>query len=142
MKRALIVSTSTLAGLVAVLALNPDEATMPLTAAAAGDAATGAPDQPDTSSATFTGTAVQVRDWGVVQVEVTTADGRLTGVTAVQSPDWDHRSAMISSYSIPELVSQAIDAQSADIAGVSGATFTSAAFAESLQAALARAGLG
>lgn len=141
MKRALIVSTSTLAGLVAVLALNPDEATMPVTAAA-GDATTGAPDQPDTSSATFTGTAVQVRDWGVVQVEVTTADGRLTGVTAVQSPDWDHRSAMISSYSIPELVSQAIDAQSADIAGVSGATFTSAAFAESLQAALARAGLG
>lgn len=141
MKRALIVSTSTLAGLVAVLALNPDEATMPVTAAA-GDATTGAPDQPDTSSGTFTGTAVQVRDWGVVQVEVTTADGRLTGVTAVQSPDWDHRSAMISSYSIPELVSQAIDAQSADIAGVSGATFTSAAFAESLQAALARAGLG
>lgn len=109
-----------------------------------GTTDSGSTDSGSASSAsgTFTGSQVQVRDWGIVQVEVTVSGGRITDVTALQAPDWDHRSAMISTHSIPELVSQALDAQSADIAGVSGATFTSRGFAQSLQSALARAGLG
>ncbi len=94
------------------------------------------------ASGTYTGSEIQVRSWGVVQVEVTVSDGRVTDVTTLQAPDWDQRSAMISSHAVPVLESQAVDMQSATIAGVSGATFTSRGFAQSLQSALAKAGLG
>ncbi len=165
MRRAIIVGAGTVAGLATVLVLNPDEQTQatltPATstqvepgetsestspdAAVSGeqsDPGGTATDGVDTASGTFTGPEVQVRDWGVVQVEVTVTEGRITDVTALQVPDWDRRSATISSYAIPELVSQAVDGQSSAIAGVSGATFTSRGFAQSLQSALARAGLG
>lgn len=151
MKRAIIVSAGTLAGLAAVLGLNPDDPTADVPASAASPStdagstasgSSGSSGSSSTPSGTFTGTEVQVRSFGVIQVEVTTRDGRITAITALQEPDWDGQSQMISSYSIPQLIGQAVDAQSADIAGISGATFTSVGFSQSLQAALAKAGLG
>ena len=85
---------------------------------------------------------MQVRDFGIMQVEVTVADGKVTDITATQVPDWDGRSSMISSYAVPSLIDEAIQSQSASVSGVSGATFTSRGFATSLQSALAQAGLG
>jgi uncharacterized protein with FMN-binding domain len=74
-------------------------------------------------------------------VEVTVAGGRLTEVTALQLPDGDRRSASISDRVEPTLRSQALAVQDASIDGVSGATYTSIAYARSLQAALDDAGL-
>jgi uncharacterized protein with FMN-binding domain len=91
-------------------------------------------------SRVVTGPVVSTR-WGPVQVEVTLEGGRLTEVTALQLPDGDRRSASISDRVEPTLRSQALSAQGADIDGVSGATYTSIAYARSLQAALDDAGL-
>jgi uncharacterized protein with FMN-binding domain len=70
-----------------------------------------------------------------VQVQATVKNGRITGVTAVQSPG-DGRSRSINSRSQPVLEQEAIAAQSADIDMVSGATYTSRTYRASLQAAL------
>lgn len=89
---------------------------------------------------TVTGPAVDMR-WGTVQVQVTVANGKITDITALQMPDGDRHSASISSRVEPVLRSQALQAQSANIDGVSGATYTSLAYARSLQAALDSAGI-
>jgi uncharacterized protein with FMN-binding domain len=74
-------------------------------------------------------------------VEVTVANGQLTDVSALELPDQDRRSASISSRAEPILRSEALAAKSASIDGVSGATYTSAGYEQSLQAALDAAGI-
>ena len=96
----------------------------------------------DTGGATMTvdGPTVQTR-YGPVQVEITVSGSQLTDVVALQLPDGDRHSAQISSRVQGVLASQALQAQSGSIDGVSGATYTSEAYAESLQAALDAAGI-
>ncbi|MEI7742729.1 MAG: FMN-binding protein [Chloroflexota bacterium] len=89
---------------------------------------------------TVSGPTVNTR-FGPVQVAVTVVSGRITDVSAVQLPSGDRRSASISSRVEPMLRSQVLSAQSARIDGVSGATYTSIAYARSLQAALDAAGI-
>ncbi len=91
-------------------------------------------------SRTIDGPVVDTR-FGPVQVEITVAGGRLADVTALELPSGDSRSASISSRVEPTLRSQALTAKSANIDGVSGATYTSIAYARSLQAALDAAGI-
>jgi uncharacterized protein with FMN-binding domain len=79
--------------------------------------------------------------YGSIAVEVKVTDGRIVDITALEVPQNDHRSAMISSQAFPMLKQEAIAAQSATISGVSGASYTSAGFAESLRDALSQAGL-
>jgi len=88
-------------------------------------------------SGTFTGDAVQ-EPFGVIQVQATMVSGKLTAVTVVQMPDHG-RSGFISSDAAPILEGEAIAAQSANIDSVSGATYTSEAYAQSLQSALDQA---
>lgn len=90
-------------------------------------------------SSTVDGPTVNTR-FGPVQVEVVINNGRITDIKALQLPDGDRRSASISTRVEPTLRSQALQAQSAGINGVSGATYTSIAYARSLQAALDAAG--
>jgi ferredoxin-NADP reductase len=71
-----------------------------------------------------------------VQVAAVLRDGRLVDVRALALPNLDARSRQISAVAAPVLRREAISAGSADIDMVSGATFTSAAYARSLQAAL------
>jgi uncharacterized protein with FMN-binding domain len=85
-------------------------------------------------SGTFTGDAVQ-EQFGVIQVQATMTGGKLTAVTVVQMPTRG-RSGFISADAAPILESEAIAAQSASIDSVSGATYTSEAYAQSLQSAL------
>ncbi|WP_260235741.1 FMN-binding protein [Curtobacterium sp. ZW137] len=89
---------------------------------------------------TYTGTAVSTR-YGDVQVEVTVAGGKLTEVTALQLTDDDPRSSMISAQAAPVLRQEALTAQSAQIDTVSGATYTSDGYIQSLQSALDQAGM-
>ena len=77
--------------------------------------------------------------WGPVQVSVTLKDRELLDITALQLPVGG-RSGRISDFAEPILRSQALQVQSSHIDGVSGATYTSVAYAQSLQAALDSAG--
>ncbi|MDX6302616.1 MAG: hypothetical protein QOF53_3830 [Nocardioidaceae bacterium] len=78
--------------------------------------------------------------YGTVQVRVTLHGRRITGVTALRLPAGG-RSSDISGYAAPRLRQEALSAQSAHIDTVSGASYTSAGYASSLQSALDRAGL-
>jgi uncharacterized protein with FMN-binding domain len=88
-------------------------------------------------SGTFTGAVVQ-DPYGQVQVQVTLVGGKITAVTVLQLPS-QGRSGFISQSVAPILQGEAISAQSAKIDTVSGATYTSEAYAQSLQSALDQA---
>ena len=91
-----------------------------------------------TGTRTVTGSTVDTR-YGPVQVSVSLRDRTIVDITALQLPSGG-RSGQISRFVEPILRSQALQAQGSNIDGVSGATFTSAAYAQSLQAALDSAG--
>ena len=114
-----------------------------------GDVATAAPAAPSAPTATaapagalvngtVTGPALDTR-YGPVQVQVTITNGKVIDVTALELPFDRSRSAAISQYAEPILRSEALQAQSAQIDLVSGATYTSDAYAQSLQGALDQA---
>lgn len=92
------------------------------------------------SAVTVTGPSTSTR-WGPVQVQVTVESGTITDVTVVAYPDANGRDRQISARAIPILVRETLDAQSARVDMVSGATFTSEGYLVSLQAALDEAGL-
>jgi uncharacterized protein with FMN-binding domain len=92
------------------------------------------------SSRTVSGPVVQTR-WGPVQVEVTVKNGKLSDVSVPQYPNGNPRDQQINAYALPVLVQETLDAQSADIDMVSGATVTSDGYLQSLQGALDQAGL-
>jgi uncharacterized protein with FMN-binding domain len=77
--------------------------------------------------------------YGTVQVEVTLQGGRITGITELQMPQDRQHSAEISQAAAPILEQEVLQAQSAQIDIVSGATFTSQSYAQSLQSALDKA---
>jgi uncharacterized protein with FMN-binding domain len=87
---------------------------------------------------TITGAPVQ-QPYGTVQVSVTINAGRITDVRTVAIPLDSGRSQAINSEAAPLLRSEALRVQSARIDVVSGATYTSDAYAQSLQSALDRA---
>jgi uncharacterized protein with FMN-binding domain len=89
---------------------------------------------------TVDGSVVNTR-FGAVQVEVTLDGSTIVDVAALQMPSGDRRTDQISSYAEPVLRTQALQAQSANIDGISGATYTSSGYARSLQAALDSAGI-
>jgi uncharacterized protein with FMN-binding domain len=102
-----------------------------------GRAKAGAP-PPRGGARTITGAAVQ-QPYGTVQVTVTINGGRITDIRTVAIPLDNGRSQSINSQAAPLLRSEALRAQNARIDVVSGATYTSDAYAQSLQSALDRA---
>jgi uncharacterized protein with FMN-binding domain len=87
----------------------------------------------------YTGEDVSMR-YGDVQVQVVVSGGRITDVVALQMPSDRARSAYISQVAGPMLHDEVLQAQSAQIDTLSGATYTSDAYAQSVQAALDKAG--
>jgi uncharacterized protein with FMN-binding domain len=69
-----------------------------------------------------------------VQIRVTS--GKITDIVALQLPSGDSRDEEINSYAVPQLREEVLTAQSARIDTVSGATYTSEGYRQSLQAAL------
>ncbi|MGW2034478.1 FMN-binding protein [Streptomyces sp. NPDC001811] len=149
LRRVVLASAATVSGMVLLLALKPHTAPTPATAGTRPPAASSSP-APDSGSGsgsgsasgttTATGDTVQTR-WGPVQVRVTVRDGRLTDVAAVSYPQDNPRDQEINSYALPQLRREALAAQSARIDTVSGATYTSDGYRQSLQSALDSAGL-
>jgi uncharacterized protein with FMN-binding domain len=159
MKRAPLVLTGTAAGLVAVIGYHtavPQASAS--TSASAGDtinlggSATTTSDTKMTSSTksattktTATTTAPTTRSavgsdiqyqYGDIELRVTMTAGKITEVTVVKEDITDPHSQQIDEYALPELRSEALSAQSAEIDGVSGASYTSAAYEQSLQSAI------
>ncbi|GJF32905.1 FMN-binding protein [Kitasatospora sp. NE20-6] len=161
MRRAVVSSTATVAGILLLLSLKPHDATGPAAVISSGgssgssgtsgtsgssgsDGSTGstgsAADAGSASARSVTGDAADTR-YGPVQVKVTLSGIRITSIDVVQYPSQDHRDQEINSYALPVLNQEAIAAQSADIDVVSGATYTSDGYTASLQSALDKAGL-
>ncbi|MES2225710.1 MAG: FMN-binding protein [Patescibacteria group bacterium] len=87
---------------------------------------------------TYTGTAANAY-YGYIQVAAVISGGKLTDVTFLQYPNDRRESIFINQQAMPILKSEAIEAQSASVSGVSGASDTSAAFKQSLGSALSQA---
>ncbi|WP_406461725.1 FMN-binding protein [Streptomyces sp. NBC_01622] len=143
LRRIVLASAVTASGLVMLLALKPH--TAPEAASAPQVVSSPAPSGSASGKAvagtkTVTGSTAQTR-WGPVQVKITVTNGKITDVTAVQSPSDNPRDQEINSYALPQLKSEALAAQSAKIDTVSGATYTSDGYRQSLQSALDSAGL-
>ncbi len=141
LRRIVLAGAATVSGMVLLLSLKPHSTPAAALAvpAPSGSASAGASASASagtsTGTRTVTGDSVQTR-WGPVQVRVTVKGGRLTEVTAVTYPQENPRDQEINAYAIPRLRSEALAAQSADIDTVSGATYTSEGYRQSLQSAL------
>jgi uncharacterized protein with FMN-binding domain len=95
---------------------------------------------PSSKITTYTGSVAQTR-WGPVQVKITVQGGKITKVMVLQQPNGNPRDAEINSQALPILIDETVQAQSANIDMVSGATVTSDGYVRSLQAALDEAGI-
>ncbi len=89
---------------------------------------------------TFNGSVADTR-WGPVQVQITVPAGKITSAGVLQVPNGNPRDDEINSQAVPILNSELVQAQSAKIDTVSGATVTSDGYLTSLQAAFDAAGL-
>ena len=151
MRRSPIVLAATAAGTAGILAFHAH--TPAVQTATASSSATVSPTATPTASSTVTpttssgsatsrsatGTAVDTQ-YGAAQVRVTVSNGKIVKIQALQLQGNDPRSVQISSSAEPVLQQEALTKQSAGIDAVSGATFTSASYAQSLQSALDKLG--
>jgi uncharacterized protein with FMN-binding domain len=96
----------------------------PATIAAAADAVVA-----------FEGSTIRTK-YGPVHVQAQIKNGALVAVAVVQYPDSDRKSVRINQRALPQLQSEALTAQSAQIDTVSGATYTSGGYVKSLQSAI------
>ena len=168
MKRILLNAGGTVGGLGAVLAITPPQltststvsdmpgASIPTAATPSAVSTPKATSKATTSSkqttkaptpaapvnksvnGTFTGSAVDV-GYGTVQVKITVVNGKITDAQAVQAPSG--RNDRYTNMSVPVLRERTLTAQSANINGVSGASYTSFGWYTSLVVALKQAGL-
>jgi uncharacterized protein with FMN-binding domain len=140
-RRVVLAGAATVSGIVLLLSLKP--ATDPASAQAAGGAAPPVAAQSPQGGAqaagagTVTGDAAQTQ-YGAVQVRLTVSNGKITRAEAVQAPKGG-QSDQITANAVPRLNQAAVAAQSADIDVVSGATYTSKGYQESLQSAIDKA---
>lgn len=126
----------------------PSGATTPSTSAST-TAAPSTTSPPTTAARSTTTTAPATRSatsqpiyyrYGVLELKVTVSGNRIRSISTAEDQATDPRSAEINAQAIPMLHDQAMQAQSANIDGVSGATYTSEAYVQSLQAPLDQLG--
>lgn len=162
MRRIVLWGLSTLSALVALLGYHTSTSSVMTTApeaafsgslraqAATGGGSSGAAGsgsgsgsgagQASTAASQVAGDTVQTR-YGPVQVQVAVSGSTITDVAVLQYPDRDGRSVQINQYALPQLINETLDAQGSGISMVSGATYTSQGYLQSLQSALDQAGL-
>ncbi|MGX6607566.1 FMN-binding protein [Micromonosporaceae bacterium Da 78-11] len=91
--------------------------------------------KPAVRTTTVNGTVAQTR-WGPVQIQAMITGKKITDVRVLQHPTGNSHDDQINADALPKLRQQVLQAQSARIDGVSGATVTSDGYRQSLQAAL------
>ncbi len=111
----------------------PDPNSAQLPASSASSAGQGA-----YKDGTYTGPQVDV-NYGLVQVQATIQHGRITGVQFLEYPNDRRTSVRINTIAMPYLQQEALQAQSANVDIISGATLTSEGFSMSLESALSSA---
>jgi uncharacterized protein with FMN-binding domain len=150
-RRIAIIATGTVGGVAAVLAYHPPTLTPVATIGIASPApvptgtSTGTKTPPVTTpagspSGTYAGNTAQT-SWGPVQVQITVSGGQITSVKALQWPNGDQRSLSIAQQSIPYLIQQTLTTKSANVLGVTGASYTSDGWRRSLASARSKAGI-
>jgi uncharacterized protein with FMN-binding domain len=154
-RRVILALVSTVTGLVMLLSFKTHQTPLTTTATAtgAGTGSTGSSGSTGsnsssggsggttaTGSKTVTGDEAQTR-YGPVQVQISVDNGRITDVETVEYPTDTPRDAEINQFAIPQLNQETLQANSAQINMVSGATYTSNGYVTSLQSALDKAGL-
>jgi hypothetical protein len=151
MRRAILAITATIAGLVALLTFKSHAPTIP-TAPVSGTSA--GVSSPPTSEAgpgavvptgqagglsagetTLTGQAANTV-YGPVQIQLVVRAKKIIKVSILQQPDGTIHDIQIGQFAFPELISETLSAQSDKIDAVSGASYTSAGYIQSLQSAL------
>ncbi|MEU9391380.1 FMN-binding protein [Streptomyces sp. NPDC048324] len=138
-RRVVLATAATVSGVVLLLSLKPASDPDAQAAGAAPQATQAAQESPQggssaTGNGTIDGSVVQT-EYGNVQVRLTVANGKITKAEAIQAPKGgtsDQKTAL----SIPKLAQETVAAQSAKIDSVSGATYTSNGYKQSLQSAL------
>ena len=105
--------------------------------ASAAATQTTAPVTTTIKDGTYTGPVINV-NYGNVQVKITVSNGKITDAVAVKAPKG--KNDRYTNMAVPILKAQTLQAQSANIQGASGASYTSYGWFKSLQGALADAG--
>lgn len=150
MRRTLFAVLSTIVGLVMLLSFKTQSGpSSGLSALGASGAGTGpaptappTPGKSKTTAAAPTSTTRTVNGqtvdtgYGPMQVQITLTGHRIVQVKPLHWPSDASRSYAISSYAIPILMKETLAAQSAQIDSVSGASYTSQGYIQSLQSAL------
>ena len=161
MKRFLLIAAGTLGGLGAVLSITPPQlgaadlglglemgtlttpdatVSTPVAPPAPVQAPATTPAAPVTNSinGTFSGPVVDV-SYGNVQVQITVTNGKITDAQALIAPTG--KNDKYTRKALPGLKEQTLAAQSTNIQGVSGASYTTYGWRKSLQGAMVKAGL-
>lgn len=94
----------------------------------------------DGVSGTFTGNVAQTK-YGPLEVQIVVSNGKITNAEALQYPSRDRKSIQIAEQVIPWLIQETVNQQSTSIMSIGGATITSNAWKSSLASALQKAGL-
>jgi uncharacterized protein with FMN-binding domain len=150
MRRVILAVTGTIAGLVALLSFRSHvpSAAVAAGSAGAGSAAagsgsgSGSAGEPESSSSALPSGAraidgnVANTAYGPVQVQVVVKDQRIAAVNILEQPSSTAHDLQIGQFAFPKLISETLAAQSAHIDTVSGASYTSAGYIQSLQSAL------
>jgi uncharacterized protein with FMN-binding domain len=148
-RRIAIIATGTIGGVVAVVAYHPPSLTPVSTIGVATSTpttgtttapTTGTSKPPSGASGIYSGDTAQTA-WGPVQVQITVSGGQITAAKALQWPNGDRRSQSIAQQSIPYLIQQTLTTKSANVLGVSGASYTSDGWRRSLASARSKAGI-
>jgi uncharacterized protein with FMN-binding domain len=119
---------------------SPGPASPGLASPAPSSSKSGSSTSKSGATGTYTGAAADTR-WGPVQVRITVQGGKITASQAVQYPQNNGRDAQINGFALPVLNQEVLQAQSASIDTVSGATVTSDGYLQSLQSAIDQAHL-
>lgn len=162
MRRAILAITGTIAGLVALLSFKSHVPSVPSAAAASGTGTgVGAPAPASSSSSssssggqgngfttgalanlpagerTVTGKVANTA-YGPVQIELAVRSHKIVKVSVLQQPTTTAHDIQIGQFAFPRLISETLTAQTAKIDAVSGASYTSQGYIESLQSAVDR----
>ncbi|MET9359635.1 FMN-binding protein [Streptomyces sp. NPDC006632] len=138
MRRAVLATTGISALVVTLLALKPHQSPALAGVTHRSPTTVRTPTGTSTGTGTFTGDVIDTQ-YGPVQVAATLTHGKITAVQVLRAPDQNGRDQRIASYALPRLTQEALGSQSAHIDAVSGASYTSEGYIQSLQSALDQA---
>ena len=151
MRRVVLAVTGTIAGLVAQLSFKSHSPTVPVAAttgtvggssSSSSSSATTVPGEFRSVAGTLTAGETTITGkvgntvYGPVQVELVVKSGKIVKVAILEQPANTIHDIQIGQFAFPALISETLKAQSARIDAVSGASYTSAGYIQSLQSAL------